>query len=208
MQKLYMNYPEISEISANIISRRTNGDKTQIILDRTIFMPRKEYLLEDSGYISDLEVLSVEEKKDNIIHTVKGKFQKSAVSLKLNDKNRMKNLIYNTAYIIFKLVLQTFYHVEDIELKLIDDNFYIIVSDFYDILDQELIEDQINFIISKAIKIDNKNGITSIYPFGEVINNDICFDNTGKVMGFKIKKIEQINDDIKIEFLAALDILK
>lgn len=208
MQKLYLNYPEIKEINANIVSRRSNGEETQVILDRTIFMPKDQNFLDDKGYISDLEIISVEEKRDNIIHTIKGKPQKSAVRLRLDDKNRIKNLTYNTAYIIFKLVFQSFYQAKDIKLNLVDNKFLISISEFYDLIDKSLIEEQINFVISKAIIIENKNGITSIYPIGELINNNICFDNTSKVRGFKIKEIINKANDLEIEFIAGSDLLK
>ena len=74
-------------------------------------------------------------------------------------------------------------------------------------LDENLIEDQINFIISKAIKIENNSGITSIYPFGEVINNDICFENTSKVRGFKFISSQNIGNDLDIEFIAGDDLI-
>lgn len=207
MQKLYLNYPEITDIKANIVSRRTNGENTQVILDRTIFMPNNDNLLKDRGNISGLEILSIEEKRDNIIQTVKGKFQKSAVTLHLDSENRIRNLTYNTAFIIFKLVFQSFYLAKDIKLLLLDDKFIIRINDFYDLLDENLMEDQINFLISKAVQIENNSGITSIYPFGEVINNDICFDNTSKVRGFKIISSQNIGNDLDIEFIAGDDLI-
>ena len=207
MQKLYLNYPEITDIKANIVSRRSNGDNTQVILDRTIFMPNNDYFLKDRGNISGLEIISIEEKRDNIIHTVKGKFQKSAVTLHLDKANRMRNLTYNTAFIIFKLVFQSFYLAKDIKLLLLDDKFIVRINDFYDVLDENLMEDQINFLISKAVQIENNSGITSIYPFGEVINNDICFDNTSKVRGFKIISSQNIGNDLDIEFIAGDDLI-
>ena len=207
MQKLYLNYPEITDIKANIVSRRSNGDNTQVILDRTIFMPNNDYFLKDSGNISGLEIISIEEKRDNIIHTVKGKFQKSAVNLHLDKANRMRNLTYNTAFIIFKLVFQSFYLAKDIKLLLLDDKFIVRINDFYDLLDENLMEDQINFLISKAVQIENNSGITSIYPFGEVINNDICFDKTSKVRGFKIISSQNIGNDLDIEFIAGDDLI-
>ena len=207
MQKLYLNYPEITDIKANIVSRRSNGDNTQVILDRTIFMPNNDYFLKDSGNISGLKIISIEEKRDNIIHTVNGKFQKSAVILHLDKANRMRNLTYNTAFIIFKLVFQSFYLSKDIKLLLLDDKFIIRVNNFYDLLDENLMVDQINFLISKAVKIENNSGITSIYPFGEVINNDICFDNTSKVRGFKIISSQNIGNDLDIEFIAGDDLI-
>lgn len=202
MQKLYLNYPEITDIKANIVSRRSNGDNTQVILDRTIFMPNNDYFLKDCGNISGLEIISIEEKRDNIIHTVKGKFQKSAVTLHLDGENRLKNLTYNTAFVLFKLIFKTFYLAKDINLLLEDNKFYIRVSNFYDFLDTNLIEEQINFVIAKAVKIENNSRITSIYPFGEVINNDICYDYTSKVRGFKIITCQNIGNDLDIEFIA------
>ena len=207
MQKLYLNYPEITDIKANIVSRRTNGDNTQVILDRTIFMPNSDNFLKDGGNISGLKIISIEEKRDNIIHTIKGKPQKSAVSLHLDKANRIKNLTYNTAFVIFKLVFQSFYLAKDIKLLLIDGKFIIRISDFYDLLDENLIEDQINFLISKAVKIENINGIASIYPFGEVINNNICYDNTSKIRGFKIISIQSFANDLDIEFIAGDDLI-
>ncbi|WP_049944407.1 alanyl-tRNA editing protein [Anaerococcus provencensis] len=207
MQKLYLNYPEITDIKANIVSRRSNGDNTQVILDRTIFMPSSDHFIKDRGNISGLEILSIEEKRDNIIHTVKGKFQKSAVILHLDKANRMRNLTYNTAFIIFKLVFQSFYLAKDIKLLLLDDKFIVRINDFYDVLDENLMEDQINFLISKAVQIENNSGITSIYPFGEIINNDICYDNTSKVRGFKIITCQNIGNDLDIEFIAGDDLI-
>ncbi|WP_394268448.1 hypothetical protein [Anaerococcus nagyae] len=207
MQKLYLEYPEIEEIKANIISRRIQDNNTQIILDRTIFMPKNSYLLEDKGSILDLEILSIDEKRDNIIHLVKGKPNKSEVILKLNMKNRMKNLSYNTAYIIFKIVMGVFYNFKDIKLQLSEERAILKISEFYDKLDISLIEDQVNFIIAKALPIYNKQGITSIAPLGEVINNNLCFDNTSKVRAFKIIHSETFGTDIEIEFIAGNDIL-
>ncbi|WP_297281436.1 hypothetical protein [uncultured Anaerococcus sp.] len=207
MQKLYLEYPEIEEIKANIISRRVQDNNTQIILDRTIFMPKTSYLLEDKGSILDLEILSVDEKRDNIIHLVKGKPHKSEVVLKLDMENRLKNLSYNTAYIIFKIVMGVFYNFKDIKLQLSEERAVLKISEFYDKLDISLIEDQVNFIIAKALPIDNKQGITSIAPLGEVVNNNLCFDNTSRVRALKITNTESFGNDLEVEFLAADDIL-
>lgn len=207
MQKLYLEYPEIGDIKANIISRRVQGDNTQIMLDKTIFMPKCSYLLEDSGNISNLEILSIDTRKDNIIHLVKGKPQKSEVLLKLNMENRIKNLEYNTAYLIFKMLMEIFYNFKNIKLRLSDERAVIKVSDFFDQLDKSLLENQVNFLIAKALIIDSKQGITSIPPLGEVINNDICFDNTSKVRAFKIINTETFGNEIDIEFIAGNDIL-
>ena len=207
MQKIYLKYPEITELKATIVSRRAQDNYTQIILDRTIFMAETFGFLKDFGSISDLEIVSIEEKRDNIIHTVKGRPQKSEVILKLNDKNRIKNLAYNTAFIIFKLVFTSFYQAKDLKLTITEDRSVIKISDFYDNFDKSLIENQTNFIIEKALKIDNKQGITSIAPLGEVINNEICFDNTSKVRGFKISEIESFGNDLELEFIAGRDII-
>lgn len=208
MQKLYMDYPEISKIKANIISRRYLDDKTQIILDRTIFMPNSKEFLADMGTISAMEVLNVEEKKDNIIHTIQGKPQKSEVFLDLDMTNRRKNLSYNTAYIIFKLIFDSFYRSSSINLIRKEEDFFIEVSDFYDVFDKKLILDQINFLIGANLKIESKQGITKIDPIGDVINNFICFDNTGKVRGLVFENIDVSKSSLKIKIKACDDILK
>lgn len=208
MQKLYMDYPEISKIKANIISRRYLDDKTQIILDRTIFMPNSKEFLADMGRISAMEVLNVEEKKDNIIHTIQGKPQKSEVFLDLDMTNRRKNLSYNTAYIIFKLIFDSFYRSSSINLIRKEEDFFIEVCDFYDVFDKKLILDQINFLIGANLKIESKQGITKIDPIGDVINNFICFDNTGKVRGLIFENIDINKSSLKIKIKACDDILK
>lgn len=208
MQKLYMDYPEISKIKANIISRRYLDDKTQIILDRTIFMPNSKEFLADKGTISAMEVLNVEEKKDNIIHTIQGKPQKSEVFLDLDMTNRRKNLSYNTAYIIFKLIFDSFYRSSSINLIRKEEDFFIEVNDFYDVFDEKLILDQINFLIGANLKIESKQGITKIDPIGDVINNFICFDYTGKVRGLVFENIDVSKSSLKIKIKACDDILK
>ena len=208
MQKLYMDYPEISKIKANIISRRYLDDKTQIILDRTIFMPNSKEFLADNGTISAMEVLNVEEKKDNIIHTIQGKPQKSEVFLDLDMTNRRKNLSYNTAYIIFKLIFDSFYRSSSINLIRKEEDFFIEVNDFYDVFDEKLILDQINFLIGANLKIESKQGITKIDPIGDVINNFICFDYTGKIRGLVFENIDVSNSSLKIKIKACDDILK
>lgn len=208
MQKLYMDYPEISKIKANIISRRYLDDKTQIILDRTIFMPNSKEFLADKGTISAMEVLNVEEKKDNIIHTIQGKPQKSEVFLDLDMTNRRKNLSYNTAYIIFKLIFDSFYRSSSINLIRKEEDFFIEVNDFYDVFDEKLILDQINFLIGANLKIESKQGITKIDPIGDVINNFICFDYTGKVRGLVFENIDVNKSSLKIKIKACDDILK
>ncbi len=208
MQKLYMDYPEISKIKANIISRRYQDDKTQIILDRTIFMPNSKEFLADKGRISAMEVLNVEEKKDNIIHTIQGRPQKSEVFLDLDMTNRRKNLSYNTAYIIFKLIFDSFYRSSSINLIRKEEDFFIEVNDFYDVFYEKLILDQINFLIGANLKIESKQGITKIDPIGDVINNFICFDNTGKVRGLVFENIDVSKSSLKIKIKACDDILK
>ena len=207
MQKLYLEYPEINEIKANIISRRVQDGNTQIILDRTIFMPNTSYLLEDKGHISGLEIISVDNKRDNIIHLVKGKPEKSQVILSLDMENRFKNLAYNTAYIIFKMVMEVLYSFKDIKLDRFDGKWVFKISEFYENLDVSLVQYQVNYIIARALNIDNSQGIVTIDPIGEVINNDPCFDNTAKTSGFKILETKYHGSDLEIEFLVADDIL-
>ena len=205
MQKTYLDYPEISELKANIISRKVSGDRTQVILDRTIFAPKSSYLLEDKGYISDLPIINIEEKRDNIIHTILGKPQRSEVILKLDMGIRTRNLAYNTAYVLFAIFFEAFYTFKDIKLDLGFDHAKLLITGFNSYFSKDIIEEQINFAIEKSLKIANIQGISSIKPLGEVINNEIAYDNAGKLRGFKITNVSQNQDNLVIDFLAGAD---
>lgn len=207
MQNLFLVHPEITEIKANIISRRSQGENTQLILDRTIFLPKTDMTVTEGGNISGLDLISVEEKKDNIIHLVKGKPSKSEVILNLDYNDRLRNLSYNSAFVLFNIVMESFYNFKDIKLSLTDELASMVIEDFFDVFDRRLIEDQMNFIIQKSLPISSQKGITNIYPIGDSINNGICFDNTGKIRGFKILYQEYQTNNLYIEFFAGSDIL-
>lgn len=206
MQKVYIKFPEISNIKSNITSRKQSDETTQIILDRTIFMPKSTYLLADKGNISGMEIIAIEEKRDNIIHLVKGKPEKSEVSLNLDIDIRNRNLTYNTCLILFKILMTSYYNFSDIKLELTEDRAKFIVSEFDDLFYEDLIVDQLNFLISKNIKIDNNQGISSVHPIGEVINNEIAFDNAGKVLGFRINNTTYEDNTLMIDFTAGSDL--
>lgn len=207
MQNLYLMHPEITQIKANIISRRSQGENTQLILDRTIFLPKTDMTVTEGGNISGLDLISVEEKKDNIIHLVKGKPSKSEVILNLDYNDRLRNLSYNSAFVLFNIVMESFYNFKDIKLSLTDELASMEIEDFFDVFDKRLIEDQMNFIIQKSLPISSQKGITNIYPIGDSIHNGICFDNTGKIRGFKILYQEYQTNNLYIEFFAGSDIL-
>lgn len=207
MQKVYIKYPELSNLKSNITSRKQAEDTTQIILDRTIFMPKSTYLLADKGNISGMEIISIEEKRDNIIHLVKGRPEKSQVILRLDMDIRYRNLVYNTSLILFKILMTSFYSFSDIKLQLTEDKAQFIVSGFDDLFDEDLVRDQLNLLIAKNIRIDNNQGISSVHPLGEVINNDIAFDNAGKLLGFKIANTSYKGTKLTIDFIAGSDIL-
>lgn len=207
MQNLFLVHPEITQIKANIISRRSQGENTQLILDRTIFLPKSDMTVNERGNISGLDLISVEEKKDNIIHLVKGKPSKSEVILNLNYNDRLRNLSYNSAFVLFNIVMESFYNFKDIKLSLTDELASMVIEDFFDVFDKRLIENQMNFIIQKSLPITSQKGITNIYPIGDSINNGICFDNTGKIRGFKILYQEYQSNNLYIEFFAGSDIL-
>lgn len=207
MQNLFLVHPEITEIKANIISRRSQGENTQLILDRTIFLPKTDMTVTEGGNISGLDLISVEEKKDNIIHLVKGKPSKSEVILNLDYNDRLRNLSYNSAFVLFNIVMESFYNFKDIKLSLTDELASMEIEDFFDVFDKRLIEDQMNFIIQKSLPISSQKGITNIYPIGDSIHNGICFDNTSKIRAFKILYQEYQSNNLYIEFFAGSDIL-
>ena len=83
---LYISHPHINQISAKIVKRKYEDENTKIILDRSIFMPKSSYLLDEKPKISENELLDVEFINGNLVHTIKNKPQKSSVNLYIDKK--------------------------------------------------------------------------------------------------------------------------
>lgn len=68
--KLYLNNSYIKEFTATVLSCEAVGEKYNIILDQTAFFPEGGGQFADEGEINGISVLDVQEKGEDVIHTL------------------------------------------------------------------------------------------------------------------------------------------
>lgn len=187
MTKIYEQFPEITNIRANVLSRKFVNNNTYLILDKTIFMPKNDFLIADEGFISGHKILDVEEKKDNIVHLIEGKEVRKEVILDLDKEIRNHNLAYATSFSLFKIFYQTYYSCEKISLSLEDKHGRIIVENPTSDFNEKMIEELIKYSIDKGLRLTKDKGIVELKAIGKTINNLISYDNTYKIKSFFIE---------------------
>ena len=69
-EKLYLNDSYIKEFTASVLSCTENGEKYDVILDKTAFFPEGGGQASDKGILGGAEVLDVQEKGEDVVHTL------------------------------------------------------------------------------------------------------------------------------------------
>lgn len=202
---LYISHPHINQISAKIVKRKYEDENTKIILDRSIFMPKSSYLLDEKPKISENELLDVEFINGNLVHTIKNKPQKSSVNLYINKKNREKNLSYNTAFYIFKSLFYKFYNTDKLSLKIKSSYGQIKISNFYEDFFADDFLKIFNKIIDLGLKINKDKDFVWINGLEKFENSGVYLNNTKYLEGISIFSIEQIEKNLFIDFLTGDD---
>ena len=99
-ERLYYDYCSTLPFVAEILEIRPAGnDKTQLILDKTIFYPEGGGQLCDLGTINGVQLLSVQEKDDEILHFVSndaGSLKSGPASLVLDARRRRDHSALHT----------------------------------------------------------------------------------------------------------------
>ena len=67
-EKLFYNDVYKSEFNAKVLSCNKNGDRYDVILDKTLFYPEGGGQPSDTGALNGVKVLHVSEKGEEIIH--------------------------------------------------------------------------------------------------------------------------------------------
>ncbi|MDR2176725.1 MAG: alanyl-tRNA editing protein [Treponema sp.] len=97
----YYEYTGDAPCSANILEVRTEGDKTALILDKTIFYPEGGGQPADRGSVNGVPLLDVREKDGEILHIVKpedgGRLVPGKAELVLDVKRRLDFTVQHTA---------------------------------------------------------------------------------------------------------------
>ncbi|MBQ8338124.1 MAG: hypothetical protein IJY33_03170 [Oscillospiraceae bacterium] len=68
-EKLYLNDSYVKEFTALVLSCTKNGENYEVILDRTAFFPEGGGQSADKGEIGGIEVLDVQERGEDVVHT-------------------------------------------------------------------------------------------------------------------------------------------
>lgn len=231
-EKIYLEYPYLRELEANIIEKKFLNDKYYIKLHKTIFYPHLSGgQPRDKGTINDSEVIDCyEDKNQDIVHVIKKNIRGRKVKLSIDWDNRLDHMQQHTGQHILSSVVDKLYNAQtigfnignnhstiDIELKEIAEN---------DVLNIELLANKIiysNFIIKKYFLDEDK--IKTI-PFRKEpfikeniriveidgIDYSACagthLRTTGEVGIIKIIKWEKSRGNIRIEFLAGFRALQ
>ena len=202
---LYISHPQINQISAKIVKRKYEAENTKIILDRSIFMPKSSYLLDENPKISENELLDVEFINGNLVHTIKNKPQKSSVKLYIDMKKREKNLSYNTAFYIFKSLFKRFYNTDQVSLKIKKTHGQIKVANFYEDFKYDKFLKLFNKIIDLGLKINKDKDFVWINGFDKFENSGVYLNNTKDLEGIFIFSVEQIEKNLFIDFITGDD---
>ncbi|WP_297688652.1 hypothetical protein [uncultured Anaerococcus sp.] len=200
--KIYENYPEILNIKAKVLDKRFKNNISQIIVDKNIFIADDNELINDYKSLDDKEVTEVKENRGKLLISVDGKISKEEVILEVDKKLRYRNLSYNTAYILFQIFLEGFYGKIKTNLFLNEDEAYISLINYRDDIDPELFDEMINYAIDSSLPITSNAGITEVAGLGTVINSNICFNNTYKIIKFKVLDVHKDGKNTIISFSA------
>ena len=200
--KIYENYPEILNIKAKLLEKRFKNNISQVIVDKNIFMADNSELINDYKSLDDKEVIEVKENRGKLLISVDGKISKDQVLLEVDKDLRYRNLSSHTAYILFQIFLKGFYGKIKTNLFLNEDEAYISLINYKDDIDQKLFDEMINYAIDSSLPINSQAGITEVAGLGTVINSNICFSNTYKIIKFKVLDVHKDGKNNIISFLA------
>lgn len=202
--KFYEKYPEILELTCEVKDKRFKNNITDLLLDKTIFMPTNDFLINDFLTAGGKEIVDVKENKGKNFISIKGKYDEPTINLVVNKKLRYRNLYYNTAYILFQIFLEGFYGNIKTKLFLNESKAYITLLNYTTDIDPDLFDEMINYAIDSNLPITTKAGITEVAGLGTVINSYINFDNTFKVRSFKILDVNKDGKNTIISIFAGI----
>lgn len=202
---LYISHPQLNQIDAKIIKKKTDGKNTKIILDKSIFIPNTPYLLNENPKISGSDVSQIKFINGNLIYTIEDKIQSSSVSLSFDKKIRNKNMDYNTAFFIFKSLFYKYYNNKNVTLKIKNNFSQIKVSNFYE---NFLINDFLilfNKLIDLGLKINKDRDFVEIKGFDKDFYSGVYYNNTKYLEGIFVLSVEKIDKTLLIDFITGSD---
>ena len=126
-ERIYYNYASAAPYEAEILELRQSGnDKTQIILDKTIFYPEGGGQPSDRGTINSVPVLNVQEKDGEILHLVSSEginnLAAGPAKLILDLRRRRDHTQLHTGQHLFSGFLLRMYDAPTVSMHMGDEN--------------------------------------------------------------------------------------
>lgn len=228
-KKIYRENSYLNTLESEVLSCNKIDNLYEVILDKTIFYPHMSGgQPKDEGWINDIKVLNVFERRDEIIHIVsKPLFGK--VQLSIDFQIRFDYMQQHTGQHILSCVFADTYNGKTIGFHLSSD--YTTIDLNIDV-DETIIENV--ELLSNQIIYDNRNVKDNTLSYDDAINLDLrkppleldylriieiegkdkiaCggthVKSTGEVGLIKIVKAEKYKSGTRIEFLCGKRALK
>lgn len=204
---LYISHPYIDEIRAKVKKKKYYNNYTKLTLDRSIFMPQNSYLLDEKAKISSFKLLDYKTIENEVVYIVDGKVESKEVDLKIDRKNRIKNLYYNTAFYIFKAIFYQFYNIKDLRLSIGEKKSTIKIENFYEDFDLLAFKELFDKIVRLGLDINIIDNEFSIDGFERFTQQGVFLKNTKSLEGLYIFSVEKIDDKLLIDFIVGDDYL-
>ena len=164
-EKLYDKDSHIKSFTARVIDCRENGNRFEVILDKTAFFPEGGGQYADTGKIGDANISDVQIINNKIVHfTDKAVKIGDEIQCEINWEQRFRRMQNHSGEHIVSGIVHTLYGYENVGFHLGDD----VTIDF----DGELTRDQLLDVEKRANEAIYKNAkFTCEYPDEEKLKN-------------------------------------
>ena len=222
-EKLFYNDVYKSEFNARVLSCNKNGDRYDVILDKTLFYPEGGGQPSDTGALNGVKVLHVSEKGEEIIHELEAPLEEGVLAEGVIDwKKRYDNMQQHTGEHIFSGLVHKHFGYDNVGFHMGTDE---VTVDFNGVLTQEQLdelEDEANQLIYDNVPVKvfypskeeleeldyrSKKELTGLVRIVEIPGGDICaccgihVETTGEVGLIKLRTMINYKGGVRISML-------
>ena len=222
-EKLFYNDVYKSEFNAMVLSCNKNGDRYDVILDKTLFYPEGGGQPSDTGALNGVKVLHVSEKGEEIIHELEAPLEEGVLAEGVIDwQKRYDNMQQHTGEHIFSGLVHKHFGYDNVGFHMGTDE---VTVDFNGVLTQEQLdelEDEANQLIYDNVPVKvfypskeeleeldyrSKKELTGLVRIVEIPGGDICaccgthVETTGEVGLIKLRTMINYKGGVRISML-------
>ena len=229
-EKIYYNDAYISEFFAKVLSQSVDGDRFDVVLDKTAFFPEEGGQYSDKGYIADARVLDVKEIGGVIHHyTDKAVSESESVYCRIDFDERFEKMQCHSGEHILSGLIHKLYGLDNVGFHLGGEDVTMDISAPLTREELDRVETLANEIIFKNVEItteilnaDELSGIeyrskldlsenVRIVRIGEYDTCACCAPHvkyTGEIGVIKILDFAKLRGGIRIHITAGRRALK